>query len=198
MEYMGGRRARLGVDERAEGTASRAKAPRAPRKHARAQGRANVSLTSHAHVRAERAGPRAGRAQGHAGADTARAGHAEAGGTGHAEAGGPLEPRPGWGCAGRHGGRAAGRGPNAVAGDVAPGGRARRRRACARHRATTPAAGMGARERAGAGGREVLGPPRPGRATAGAGDRAGTPWPRAMAGEARPRHAGARATRARG
>jgi hypothetical protein len=183
MEYTGGRRARLGVDERAEGTASRAKALRAPREHARAQGRANVPLTSHAHVGAERVGSRAVRAQGHAGADTARAGHAEAGGTGHAEAGGSLEPRPGRGCAGRHGGRAAGRGPNAATRDAAPGGRARQGRARARHRATMPAAGMGARERAGAGGREALGPPRPGRAMAGAGDRVGAPeremcpWP---------------------
>jgi hypothetical protein len=46
MEYTGGRRvargrwARLGVDERAEGTASHAKALRAPREHAHAQGRA--------------------------------------------------------------------------------------------------------------------------------------------------------------
>jgi hypothetical protein len=80
-----GRRARLGVDERAEGMVSRAKAPRAPREHERAQGRADAPRTSHAHVGAElrtrRAvrheqaagprrdrtrGPRAGRAQGRA------------------------------------------------------------------------------------------------------------------------------------
>jgi hypothetical protein len=117
-------------------------------------------------------GPCAGRAQGHAGADTTQAGHFEAGG--------PLGPRAGLGCAGRHGGRAAGRGPNAAAGD----GDAAPRRAGARagHRATIPAMGMGAGERAGAGGREALGPLRPGRATAGAGDRAGAPWPRAEGG----------------
>jgi hypothetical protein len=85
MEYTGGRRARLGVDERAEGTASSIKAPCAPREHVCAQSRANVPRTSHAHVGAElrmrraarrerqrdhagaeRAGPRAGRAQGRA------------------------------------------------------------------------------------------------------------------------------------
>jgi hypothetical protein len=56
MEYTGGIRvargrwARLGVDERADGTASRAKAPRAPREHVRALGRASAPRTSHAHA----------------------------------------------------------------------------------------------------------------------------------------------------
>jgi hypothetical protein len=77
MEYTGGRQARLGVDERVEGTASRAKAPCAPREHARTQGRIDASWTgcAHAgaeprtrrerqrgHAKAERAGPHAGRA----------------------------------------------------------------------------------------------------------------------------------------
>jgi hypothetical protein len=48
-----GRRARLGVDERAEGTASHAKAPRAPREHARAQGRTDAPRTSRARAGAE-------------------------------------------------------------------------------------------------------------------------------------------------
>jgi hypothetical protein len=80
-----GRRARLGVDERAEGTTSRAKAPRAPREHTHAQGCADAPRTSRAHAEAElrtrratcreqAAGPRrdrmrglrAGRAQGRA------------------------------------------------------------------------------------------------------------------------------------
>jgi hypothetical protein len=37
-----GRWAHLGVDERAEGTVSRAKAPHAPREHTRVQGRADA------------------------------------------------------------------------------------------------------------------------------------------------------------
>jgi hypothetical protein len=38
---------------RAEGTTSRAKAPRAPREHARAQGHADAPRTSHAYAGAE-------------------------------------------------------------------------------------------------------------------------------------------------
>jgi hypothetical protein len=56
MEYMGGRRACLGVDERVESTMSHAEAPRAPREHARAQGRADASRTGRAHAGAERTG----------------------------------------------------------------------------------------------------------------------------------------------
>jgi hypothetical protein len=58
-----------------------------------------VPRTSRAHVGAElrtRRAARRERQQGHAGADTARAGHAEVGG--------PLGPRAELGCAGRHGG----------------------------------------------------------------------------------------------
>jgi hypothetical protein len=50
--YRGGRRAR-GRQECAESTASRAKASRAPREHARAQGRSNAPRPSRAHVGAE-------------------------------------------------------------------------------------------------------------------------------------------------
>jgi hypothetical protein len=102
----------------------------------------------------------------HAGAYTAWAGHAEAGG--------PLGPRAGWGCAGRRGEGAERRASRAST--TGTGARAG-------HRATTPAARMGAGECAGAGVLEAPGPPRPGRATAGAGDRVGVPWP------ARPRRA---------
>jgi translation initiation factor IF-2 len=49
----GGRRARLGVDERAESAASHAKALCAPREHARAQGRADTPRTGRAHAGAE-------------------------------------------------------------------------------------------------------------------------------------------------
>jgi hypothetical protein len=112
---MGGRRARLGVDEGPEGTASRAKAPCAPREHVRAQSHANAPRTSHAHVAGRaahtpRCAPRAatrpcrGRPRGatrhrHAGpssrsrrADTPRPRRA---GAGHAEAGGLPGPRHG-------------------------------------------------------------------------------------------------------
>jgi translation initiation factor IF-2 len=87
-----GRRARhprWDATRRAEGTASRAKTLRAPREHARAQGRADAPRTSRTHAGAESrtrrvagrrrgpsAGPRAGRAQGRVGVGT---GHAEAG-----------------------------------------------------------------------------------------------------------------------
>jgi hypothetical protein len=57
-----------GVDERAEGTTSRAKAPCAPHKHMRAQSHANVTRTSHAHVGAELRVARRERQRGHAGA----------------------------------------------------------------------------------------------------------------------------------
>jgi hypothetical protein len=121
MEYTGrgrwvarGRRARLGVDERAEDTASRAKAPRAPREHTRAQVHANAPRTSHAHAHALCAAsrqrghtrtntwaaccpslrPRAigtlSQAQGHAGAS--RPGRAERGRHDHAGPG-PRAPR---------------------------------------------------------------------------------------------------------
>jgi hypothetical protein len=52
-KIQGGRRACLGVDERVESTTSRVEAPRAPREHARAQGRADATRTSRAHVGAE-------------------------------------------------------------------------------------------------------------------------------------------------
>jgi hypothetical protein len=56
MEYTGGRQARQGVDECVESTTSRAKAPRAPCEHTRAQGRTDASRTGRAHAGAECAG----------------------------------------------------------------------------------------------------------------------------------------------
>jgi hypothetical protein len=101
---------------RAEGTESRAKAPRAPREHAHAQGCADAPRINRAHAGAEprtrraprreqAAGPRAGRAQGRAGPRAiGTLGRAQ----GRAGAGMPRSRRAGSGHAGARNRAAAG------------------------------------------------------------------------------------------
>jgi hypothetical protein len=112
MEYTGGRGHILGVDKRAKGTANRAKAPCTTRARTRTAALTRRERVAHTpgpscarvarhgrqrdHAEADRAGPRAGQAQGHAPlarrADTPRPRRA---GAGHAKAGGLPGPRHG-------------------------------------------------------------------------------------------------------
>jgi hypothetical protein len=197
-----GRRARLGVDERAEGTASRAKAPRAPREHERAQGRADASRTSHAHAGAELRAT--SRQWGHAKTERAGRALAELKAARHRHARPSSRPRrgekaaPSEGATTTPGRDRAGRGGSARAGVACHGhgrtasgrgwgrgqGRARAQGAAPGELAGVRAGGRGTRQ-----GRAV---PRPGQA-----DALGAPWPRAMAGEAGPRHGRGRGPRER-